>query len=101
MEKYPFHVIQCISGHLPVYKVQLVDQSTRFGILQRNLLFPLAMRNESNKKEQDMEEKEPKLTDSEEENDASSVEHVDNYEGPTTRSKLKGWKMHCYLKLTL
>ena len=30
-----------------------------------------------------------KLTDTEEENDASSVEHVDNYEGPITRSKTK------------
>ena len=48
-----------------------------------------------------MEEKEPKLTDSEEENDASSVEHVENYEGLITRSKTKRREMHCYSKLTL
>ena len=47
------------------------------------------MRNESGEKQQDMEGKEPKLTDPEEENDASSVEHVDSYKGPITRSKTK------------
>ena len=34
------------------------------------------MRNESDEKQQDMEEKEPKITYPEEENYASSVEHV-------------------------
>ena len=47
------------------------------------------MRNESDEKQQNMEEKEPKLTDPEEENDASSIEHVINYEGPITRSKTR------------
>ena len=41
------------------------------------------------KKQQNMEEKEPKLTDPEDENNASSVEHVDTYEGPITRNKTK------------
>ena len=36
------------------------------------------MRNESDEKQQDMEEEEPKLIDPEEENDAFSVEQVDN-----------------------
>ena len=33
--------------------------------------------------------KEPQLTDTKEESEASSVEHVDDYEGPITRSKTK------------
>ena len=36
-----------------------------------------------------MEEKEPKLTDPEEENKTPSVEQIDNYEGPITRSTTK------------
>ena len=84
-ENTPYHVIECIGEHLPVQRVQLVGETTRF----RNLLFPLAMRNESDKKQQNMEEKEPKLTDPEEENYASSVEHVESYEGPIARSKTK------------
>ena len=36
-----------------------------------------------------MKEKETKLTDLEEESKTLSVEHVDNYEGPITRSKTK------------
>ena len=66
MGKYPFyHVIEHAGGHLQVYKVQLVGEITRFRVLQRNLLFPLTVRNESDEKQQNMEEKEPKLTDSE------------------------------------
>ena len=45
-----------------------------------------------------MKEKEPKLTDPEEENYASSVEHVDNYEGPITRSKTKRMENALLLK---
>ena len=36
-----------------------------------------------------MEEKEPKQTDTEEENGVPSVEHANDYEGPITRSKTK------------
>ena len=45
------------------------------------------MRNESDEKQQDIEEEEEesKLT----ENDASSVEQVDHYEGPIARSRTK------------
>ena len=57
------------------------------------------MRNRSDKK-QDREEDECKLADPEEENDASSVEQVDNYKGPITRNRTKR-KIHCYSKLTL
>ena len=45
------------------------------------------MRNESDTKQQIMEEKEPKLTDTEE-SETPSVEHVD-IKGPITRSKTK------------
>ena len=65
-ENTPYCVIQCIDGHLPVYAVQLVDETTRFWVLHRNSLFPLAMRNGSAEKQQNMEE-EPKWTDPEEE----------------------------------
>ena len=82
-------VIEHIGRHLPVYNVQLIGETTKFRILHTNLLFPLTMINESDTEQQNMEEKEPKLTDAEEENNASSVEHVDNYEGPITRSKTK------------
>ena len=47
------------------------------------------MRNKSDEKQQNLEEGEPKLTNLEEENDASSNEHVNNYEGPITRSRTK------------
>ena len=47
------------------------------------------MRNESDERQHNMEEKEPKLTDPEEENDVSTIEHVDNCKGPITRSKTK------------
>ena len=66
-------MIEHVGGHLPVYKVQLVGETTKFRILHRNLLFPLGMRNEIDKKQQIMEEKEPKLTDLEDENAASSI----------------------------
>ena len=46
-----------MGGHLPVYKVQLIGETTKFRILHRNLLFPLAMRKESDEKQQIMEEK--------------------------------------------
>ena len=45
-ESTPCHVIQHVGGHLPVYEVQLVDGTTKFGVLHRNLLFPLTMRKE-------------------------------------------------------
>ena len=67
----PYHVIQHIGGHLPVYKVQLLDDTTKFRILHRNLLFPLAMRNESDEKQQVMEINKPKLATSDEENNTS------------------------------
>ena len=57
-------MIKHVGGHLPVYKVQLVGETTRFRVLHRNLLFPLTMRNESDEKQQDMETGEPKITDS-------------------------------------
>ena len=76
----------------------MVGETMRFGVLHRNLLFPLSMRNKSDEKQQDMEEKESKLTYSEEENDISSVEHVDNYVGPITRSKTKRMENALLLK---
>ena len=39
-----------------------------------------------------------KLADPEEENNASSVEHIDNYEGPITRSKTKKMENALLLK---
>ena len=60
-ENTPYCVIECTSRHLPVYKVQLVGEITRFRVLHRNLLFPLAMRNETDEKQQNVEEKEPEL----------------------------------------
>ena len=59
------------------------------------------MRNESDEKQQNMEEKEPMLTDPEEENDASSFEHVHNYEGPLTRSKTKRMENVLLLKANI
>ena len=47
---------------------------------------------------QDMEEEEPKLTDPEKENDASSVEQLDNYEGPISGSKTKRMENALLLK---
>ena len=79
-------MIECIGRHLPLYKIQLIGETTKFRILYRNLLFPLAMRNESYGKQQIMEEKEPKLTDTEED---PSIEHVNNFKGPINRSKMK------------
>ena len=70
-ENTPYCVIQCIGRHLPFYKVQLIEETTNFRVLHRHLLFPLAMRNESDEKQQIMEENKPKLIDLEEENDAS------------------------------
>ena len=52
-------------------------------------MFPLTTRKKSDEKQQNMEEKEAKPTDTEEENDAPSVEQVHNYEGPITRNKDK------------
>ena len=46
-----------------------------------------------------MEEEESKLTDPKEENDASPVEHVNNYEGPITRSKPKRMENALLLKV--
>ena len=56
-ENNPYHVIEYIGGHLPVYKVQLVGENTRFRVLHRNLLFPLTIGNESDEKQK---KKEPK-----------------------------------------
>ena len=50
-ENTPYHVIEHVGRHLPVYKVQLIGETTKFRILHRNLLFPLAMRNESDGKQ--------------------------------------------------
>ena len=72
-------MIACIGRHLPIYKVQLIGETPILRILHRNLLFPLTMRNNSDEKQQNMEEKEPKVTDTEEEHDTPSVGHVDNY----------------------
>ena len=41
----PYCVIEHVGGHLPVYKVQLVGETTRFRVLHRNWLFPLTMIN--------------------------------------------------------
>ena len=75
-----------------------MGETTKFRVLHRNLLFPLAMRHESDKKQQNMEIEESKLTDPQEENDASSVEHIDTYEGPITRSKTKRMENALLLK---
>ena len=50
--------------------------------------FLKSKRNKSDAKQQNLEEKEHKLTDTEEESKAP-VEHVGDYEGPITRSKTK------------
>ena len=91
-------MIKHVGRHLPVYKVQLIDEITKFKILPRNLLFPLTMRNESDEKQQNMEEKEPKLTDSEKENKTPPLKHVGNYGGPITRSKTKKMENALFLK---
>ena len=84
----PDHVIQCIGGHLPVYKVQLIGDTTKIRILLRNLLFPLAMRHESDENQLVIEIEEPKLASSYEENNSS--EQINNYKRPVARSKTKG-----------
>ena len=94
-------MIQCRGRHLPVYKVQLVGENSKIRILQRNLLFPLTMRNDSDEKQQNLEEGEPRLTNSEEENNASSDEDVNNYEGPITRSKTKRTENASLLKANI
>ena len=55
----------------------------------------------SDEKQQNMAGKEPKLIDTEEGNDAPSVEHVDNYEGPITRSKTKKMENALLLKANI
>ena len=65
-------MIEHVGRHLLVYKVQLIGETTKCRILHRNL-FPLTMRNKSDEKQQDMEEKEPKLTESEGESETPSV----------------------------
>ena len=62
-----------VGRHLPAYKMQLMVETTKFRVLHRNSLFPLAMRNKSDEKQQNMEEREPKLTDSEEENETPTI----------------------------
>ena len=56
----------------------------------------LTMRNDE--KQQNMKEKELKLTDSEEENETPSVEQIGNYEGPITRSKTERMENALLLK---
>ena len=80
-------MIEWVGRHLPVYKVQLMGETTKFRIFHRNLLFPLTMRNEGDEKQQNMDEKETKLTATEEENDVPSVDHVDDYKHPITRCR--------------
>ena len=59
------------------------------------------MRNDSDKNQQNVEREESILTDLEEEIEASSVEHVNNYKDQSLGAKLKRWKMYCHLRLTL
>ena len=58
-ENGPDHVIEHVGRHLLVYKVEMIGETTKFRILHRKLLFPLTMRNKSDEKQQNMEEKEP------------------------------------------
>ena len=58
------------------------------------MLFPLTFKNRSGEVQQNLEEKEPKLTGSEDgivddNNYTSSDEHASKYEGPITRSRIK------------
>ena len=101
MVNTPYHVIEHIGRHLPVYKVQLIGETTKFRILDRNLLFPLTMRNESDAKQQIIEDKGLKLPDTEEEIDIPSVEHVGDYKGPITRSKMKKMEKVLLLEVML
>ena len=78
---------------MPVYKVQLVDETTKFRVLHRHLLFPLTMRKESDEKQKVVEINEQELTNSDGENNASS-EQINSYEGAVTRSKTKGIKKY-------
>ena len=55
----PYQVIQHVGEHLPVYKVQLVRENSKTRTLQRNLLFPLTLKNGSDEIQQNLEEKEP------------------------------------------
>ena len=62
--------------------------------LHRNLLFPLTLKNGSDEKQQNLEEKEYKLTGSEDgivgDNNGTSLdEHTSKYEGLITRSRAK------------
>ena len=52
MGSTPYHVIEHIGRHLPVYKVQLIGETTNFRILHTNLLLPLTMINENDTKQQ-------------------------------------------------
>ena len=77
-----------------MYNVQLIGEDTKTRTLHINLLFPLTLKNGSNEIQQNLEEKEPKLTSSEDgvtddKNYASSDEHTSKYEGPITRSRTK------------
>ena len=91
-------MIEHVDKHLPVYKVKRIDEMTKFRILHRNLLFPLTMSNESEEKQQNTEEKESKLSDSGEKNEIPSVEQIDKYEGPITRTKTKKMENALLLK---
>ena len=60
--------------------------------LHRDLLFLLALKNESDEIQQNMEEKEPKQITSEDETADDDIhtfttEHTNKYEGPITRSR--------------
>ena len=56
------------------------------------------MRNEGDEKQQNMEEKELKLTDTEHDNEMPSIKHIDTHEGPITRSKTKRMENTLLLK---
>ena len=102
----PYEVIQCVGEHFLVYKVQLVGENTKTRTLHRNLLLPLALRNGSDETQQNLEEKEPNLTSSEDkivddDNNISTNKHTDKYERPVTRSRNKRMENAFLLKANI
>ena len=88
------------------YKVQLVGENTKTRTLQRNLLFPLTLKNGSDEIQQNLEEKEPKLTGSkdgivDDNNYTSSDECTSKYEGPITRRRTKRVENAFLLKVNI
>ena len=57
-----------------------MGENTKTRTLHRNLLFPLALKNESDEMQQNLEEKN---------NLTSTNKHTSKYEGPITRSRTK------------